>query len=207
MIGVGGLGGGIGSSLAGGGFWHGVGQGLITSGLNHAAHSGALGENLAMSLITGRTRHIFGPDAISIGVEGTVFTPAGGGSVGAEGVLILRGDDIGITVYGEGGVGAGMDVGAGLTGGKYYYTGGLGTFTSKSFGGPYVKANLSFTYGADLGRSVSIAPGNKGSIIGLSATVGVGVPSPLGPWNASIELGGGMTPAYAKSILKKYGFY
>lgn len=94
MIGVGGLSGGIGSSIAGGSFWNGVGQGIITSGLNHAAHSGMLGEGLAASLVTGKVRHMFGPDAT--GFYGSADAAVGGGGHAQKtGVLMRRGKQAG----------------------------------------------------------------------------------------------------------------
>lgn len=47
MVVSGGLGGGISSTIAGGGFWQGFRQGVITSGLNHMAHLAVSGSQVA----------------------------------------------------------------------------------------------------------------------------------------------------------------
>jgi len=81
MIGGGALAGGIGAKIAGGDFWDGARNGAISAGLNHGIHSGLFGEGLMVSSITGRTRHLFGPDAMSF--DGT-FDVSSGVAMGIE---------------------------------------------------------------------------------------------------------------------------
>jgi hypothetical protein len=52
-VGSGGLAGGVGSRIAGGGFWNGFGMGLISSGLNHAAHAVRASIQNAKRLVVG----------------------------------------------------------------------------------------------------------------------------------------------------------
>ena len=63
MVAAGTLSGGVTASMAGGSFWEGVCNGLICSGLNHALHLavGPLNKGLAIAMVTGRIRHMFGP--------------------------------------------------------------------------------------------------------------------------------------------------
>jgi hypothetical protein len=94
-VGGGAVSGGIGSELVGGNFWDGFRNGAISSGLNHGIHTGSFGEGLMMSSITGRTRHLFGPDAISMESVGDVSSGIG---INLEkgGLFILRGKEQGL---------------------------------------------------------------------------------------------------------------
>lgn len=129
MVGLGGLSGGIGSSIGGGSFWRGVGQGLLTSGLNHAAHTGVFGKGLAISLVTGRMRHVFGPDAIAGEVEiGAAAGPAGIRAA-KGGVYALVGPNKGkFYSFTEFGNGAGWDAVLGVSATEFYYTGKASIF-------------------------------------------------------------------------------
>ncbi|MGI9526814.1 MAG: hypothetical protein ACR2MS_06875 [Weeksellaceae bacterium] len=51
-------------------------MGAITAGLNHGLHSGLFGRNAAIAALTGRLRHLWGPDAGII--SGTATVSAGG---------------------------------------------------------------------------------------------------------------------------------
>ncbi len=106
MIGSGSISGGIGAEIGGGDFWDGFRNGAISSGLNHGIHSGVFGRGLMMSSITGRTRHLFGPDAIAIAGTGDV---SAGVNVGLEkgGLAVLRGKDRGLYSLNDMGVGIG----------------------------------------------------------------------------------------------------
>jgi len=182
MIGVGGLSGGIGSSIAGGSFWMGARQGLLTSGLNHAAHSGALGSNVAAALTTGRARHFLGPDALGGGIE---FGGAGGIGANVEvgGIRMMRGSQKGLAKsYLDLGLGGGVDVNAGLTGTKYYYSGGLKHLTfSNAFSG--ISHQLAISAGAlGLDFSGNVSRSNKNALGHRTYSFGVGIglsPSPI----------------------------
>lgn len=105
-IGGGALAGGISSSISGGNFWDGFRNGAISSGLNHGVHMGVFGKGLMIASITGRTRHLFGPDAIAAAV--TVDASAGVAmSVEGGGITILIGKDKGFHTYTDLGMGAG----------------------------------------------------------------------------------------------------
>lgn len=147
MVGIGGLSGGVGSSIAGGSFWRGVGQGLITSGLNHAAHSGMFGEGLAVSMVTGKMRHIVGPDAVGADV-GVDVAGGGGGHAHKIQVLMLRGKESGSTyTLDESGIHGGLAFGAsvGLT--RYYYSGLTTQLDHTAFFGRSWELTLSFGIG------------------------------------------------------------
>ena len=85
QYGVGAVTGGLGSVIGGGDFWQGAAIGAIVTGLNHAAHSGVFGQSLAASLLTGRIRHLFGPDAR--GVTANIDLVGGGGTDQNHGLL------------------------------------------------------------------------------------------------------------------------
>jgi RHS repeat-associated protein len=109
---AGAIGGGIGAEIAGGDFADGVRQGLITGGLNHVVHSGMLGPNIAAASVTGRTRHLFGPDAIAL--TGTVDIALAASIDGEVGKLtILRGSDQGSFPLSDFGIGVGFGVSIG----------------------------------------------------------------------------------------------
>jgi len=178
------LGGGVGSVLGGGDFIQGVGQGLITGGLNHAAHSGFFGDNLAASLITGKTRHLFGPDAVTL---------TGGYSMGAGfatdaeigGVLALRGSDAGqIAPIFDAAVGAGLDFSLSLKHSKFYYSGRASDFKLSFLGGVRYEANLSANFAVKFNRSASYGSINVGGtnqfVLGLGRSIGVSaIPLPV----------------------------
>lgn len=121
VVGSGTLSGELGSPISGGNFWDGARNGAISSGLNRALHSGFFGEGLAMSAITGRTRHLFGPDARSFNL--TVEGSHGGSMATEVGLLkILRGSEAGVYLMKD--VGAGIltdiQVSAGIENSRYF---------------------------------------------------------------------------------------
>jgi len=176
MIGFGGLSGGIGSSIAGGSFWKGVGQGLITSGLNHAAHSGAFGEGLAASLVTGKVRHMFGPDATGFYGSGDAAA-GGGGHAQKTGVLMRRGKQAGsFFAMDESGMHAGLELGVSAGIENYYYSGSTSSFTINSLAGYAWQAGASVGLGSiDVGASISYArSGSNGQhfVLGFGYDIG-----------------------------------
>jgi len=192
MIGIGGLSGGIGSSIAGGSFWMGARQGLITSGLNHAAHSGLFGDNIAASLVSGRVRHMFGPDAISYSAT---LSTGSAVTVGVEGgaLNVLRGGDKGWHSLADASLGGGhvgLGVGGEFT--KLYYSGSRSNITVGRFYGTRTEIVLSASLGA--GPSVSAnavysrnVDGMGGFTFGWGGGLGVGVLNVGGEinWGAS----------------------
>ena len=176
MIALGGLSGGVGSSLAGGSFWKGVGQGLITSGLNHAAHSGIFGEGLAASLLTGRMRHILGPDATGFFGSGDVAV-GGGAHAQKTGVLIRRGKQSGkMFSVDESGLHAGLELGGSVGSENYYYSGKVSQFTVSNLQGYSWQTNISVGIGTlDAGGSFSYArsgPNNSEYVLGYGVDIG-----------------------------------
>ena len=179
-MGGGAISGGIGSAIAAGDFWRGAGIGLISAGLNHGVHNGAFGKNLSMSLRSGRFRHLFGPDAKGFGVDLDMFI-VGGAQVSVEGILMLRGSDTGQTAtVVDAGSGAGLDFSLAGQVTDYYFFGSKRNIRLNSFTGIRHKISLAGTFGIDIGGSISYAPLNKGSLVGLSGSLGVGFPSPFG---------------------------
>jgi len=179
QLAAGAVGGGLGAEIAGGDFVVGMGQGLITGGLNHGIHSGMLGEGLMMASITGRTRHLFGPDAYT----GTgSFNGSAGVNASAEvgGLYITRGKYEGFHPYVDGGIGVGtLEVSWTIEATKLYYSGIVSEITDNTFYGSRVEGNFSvnvcfITVGVT--GLVSILK-NKEFVIGLGMGFGVGVPN------------------------------
>ena len=179
MIGIGGLSGGIGSSLAGGSFWRGVGQGLITSGLNHAAHSGLFGQNFAASLITGRVRHMFGPDAISGSGSLNVSSGVNAGVEGG-GLIVLRGNEKGLHPITDvsGGVGT-IDVSLTAEATSLYYSGSVGNIKASTFYGTRWEGNFSIDVGISVGVNASYARTTGGFVLGIGPSIGIGASASL----------------------------
>ena len=163
------------AKMAGGNFWDGFRNGVISSGLNHAVHTGLFGQGIMMASITGRTRHIFGPDAIS--TSGS-FNGSSGVNLGAEtgGLLVLRGENAGLYPINDISLGIGtVDVSWGVEITKLYYSGSVANIYSETFYGTRVEANLSFDVGVSVGLNASYAylPNNE-FVIGVGYCVGVG---------------------------------
>ncbi|MCE2935794.1 MAG: DUF6443 domain-containing protein [Cyclobacteriaceae bacterium] len=145
-IGTGSITGGITSSISGGNFWDGFRNGAISSSLNHAIHVGALGKGLMMASITGRTRHLFGPDGVQVGGVGDL---AFGGAVTGEISIytLLRGKSAGVYVFSDVGFGMISDIGfsLGLEVSEFYFAGPLQKLVPDTFTGFRTEANLNFT--------------------------------------------------------------
>lgn len=135
--------GGIGSVLGGGNFWAGAGRGLIVTAFNFLAHKidngpkpkkkgsqfkiPRLGFRLQapsphgtlMSIITGQSRHIWGPDAVSISIYGQVSS--GINVTGSYGyIMTMNGKPAYSKMYG-GEIGGGtVNVGGGIVYTEYY---------------------------------------------------------------------------------------
>ncbi|MEL6989140.1 MAG: RHS repeat-associated core domain-containing protein, partial [Bacteroidota bacterium] len=172
MIALGGMSGGIASSLGGGNFWKGLSQGVITSGLNHAAHSGSFGEGLAVSLVTGRARHILGPDAQGLFIAGDVAAGGGAHAQKTE-VSMKRGPQAGerFTIDGSG-LHAGYELGVSAGGENYYFSGSTQSFTINNLTGyGWQLAGSAGAFTLDVGGSVSYA---KSGLNGDQFVIGVG---------------------------------
>ena len=141
-------------------------------GLNHGIHAGVFGEGLMMASITGKTRHLFGPDAMSF--AGT-FDASSGVAMGIEkgGLVVLRGDKAGIYNLNDLGVGVGgITVSAGVEVVKLYTS--SATVMKSHFYGPRYEANLSFTVGCvNIGGTAIYARHSQGFTIGYGVTIGV----------------------------------
>lgn len=150
---------------------------MITSGLNHAAHSGVFGDDVAAALITGKDRHLFGPDA-----RAWMATFGTGSAVTASIELgkleILRGSEKGVHPIcdASGGLGhSGLSVGGEFT--KLYFSGNLSDIKASTFYGPRFEFNGSLSLGAGMGISANaIYSQTKGGfVIGWGAGLNVGV--------------------------------
>ena len=189
MIGVGGLGGGIGSSIGGGNFWTGFGQGLLTSGLNHGAHDGWFGENIAAALWSGHTRHLFGPDAMSIEFAlGMGLGPAS--DTGLGGLAVLRGVDAGkVTGIFDGGIGVASEFSADVSVTKLYHdAASIQGISIKDFLGARYTYSVGLGIGAAAGVKASYSRGNNHRILGLGIELGVGF-APVGGLGAALNYG------------------
>ena len=180
-IGGGAFAGGVGASIAGGDFWDGFRNGAISAGLNHAVHAGVFGKGLAIAAVTGRTRHLRGPDAIA---GALTFDASSGISMSAEGggIALLVGNEKGFYSYTDIGMGAGLiSVSGGLELVELYSSSSISEVGIKDFSGSRLEINVS------------------GSILGLSVG-GTGVvarhTNELGQRTGGITLGIGVTVAY-----------
>ena len=174
-IGSSGVSGGVGSVIAGGNFIDGFRQGLISGGLNHGVHAGWFGQNIAMAAITGRTRHIFGPDATAI--SGNISAGVGLGISAEKGALfMLRGQDAGkIFAFDDWGLGASLASASGsIEICKLYYSGNS-DFSKDVFYGTRLEANLAVDAGISVGVTGLYSSLDNGNfVIGLGANAGVG---------------------------------
>lgn len=187
-VGGGAVSGGIGSELVGGNFWDGFRNGAISSGLNHGIHTGSFGEGLMMSSITGRTRHLFGPDAISMESVGDVSSGIG---INLEkgGLFILRGKEQGLYSLNDLGVGiGGITVSGGVEVMKYYDS-AANVLKSHFYGNRY-EGNLSLTVcSANVGVTGVVARHSDGFTIGYGSTFALDAI----PFNIGFSLNKGVT--------------
>jgi hypothetical protein len=158
-------------------------------------HSGLMRDDIAMSVITGKTRHLFGPDAVGLGGNLEAATAAAGSSLGVDAILIKRGPHKGeIIAIGSAALAAGFDVSASVVVTKYYFSGSLKFLKPSSFEGSFLSISAAFTFGIDIGAKASwsyveTVKNNFAYMYSLSYSLGVGIPSPFGPWNASANVG------------------
>lgn len=151
MYAAGAMGGGLGSYISGGDVANGVGMGIITTALNHSLHSAAssgfFGKNVKAAVHSGRSRHLFGPDATYQGVGGSIY---GLGGVFFEfgSINMLRGSEAGTSVgYRNFGTGIGVSMSAGGTSGSIYYSGSKSSFNSRLISGRFI----GYTFGVSAG--------------------------------------------------------
>lgn len=153
--------------------------------MNHAVHSGLLGRNIAAAAITGRTRHLFGPDAYALMLTGDLFL---GTSVSGEGgVLVVQRGEIGIHEIMDGGAGLGLACGLGIEATDLYYNGPVDKVTANQFLGPRFELAASGAFGGlSVGGVLLFAPleGNTW-VIGIGSTIGVDA--------IPVRVGGGAT--------------
>lgn len=191
IVGSGAISGGVGAEIAGGDFWDGFRNGAISSGLNHGIHSGLLGEGLMMSSITGRTRHLLGPDAIAIAGTGDVSS---GVSVGIEkgGIVVLRGNERGIYSLNDVGIGiGGITVSAGAEVMRLYSSAGK-VLRSHFYGNRY-EGNLSVTiFDVSVGVTGTLSRHSDGYTVGLGHTIGLDAM----PFNIGFNVNKGVTTQY-----------
>ncbi|GAB5399342.1 MAG: hypothetical protein Aureis2KO_09270 [Aureisphaera sp.] len=186
QIASGGISSGITSEIQGGSFAKGFTTGIIVSGLNHGLHRGAQATIWPFpGKYFGRLRHLMGPDAVVLGINGDIAGPTGGADVSTGVLLILRGPAAGTAVpVTDLAVAFGLDISIGVNFGELYFTGHASDIKVDTFLG--ARFGLDFAvnvYGLDLGVGATFAPSpdpNDGTfenaVIGVSATVGVGVP-------------------------------
>ncbi|MGI5914625.1 MAG: hypothetical protein ACOX5K_07915 [Bacteroidales bacterium] len=175
MVGGGALSGGTGSELAGGNFWDGFRNGAISSGLNHGIHTGVFGEGLMMASITGKTRHLFGPDAIA---RTGGFSVSSGVHAGAETgrLRVLRGDDAGSYPLNDVGFGAGGIEGTlAYEKTNLYYSGAAANIKAETFYGLRWEGNFGAGAIAAIGYTgiYSALPNNE-FVVGIGYSIGVG---------------------------------
>ena len=193
-VGGGALAGGVGSTLCGGSFWDGFRNGAISSGLNHAVHTGVFGKGLMMASITGRTRHLSGPDAETCE---PVADASAGMNVGLEvgGIRILQGPDKGSYPMTDLGIGAGtFTASVGLESVEFYSTESV--VTKGDFEGARWETNGSISVcGISIGGSIvrSNHYDNNGRITGRTYGIGISIGFDAMPFNASVNVNYGGT--------------
>lgn len=173
---AGGISGGVGSRIAGGKFWDGFRNGAISAGLNHGLHEGYFGENLAATAITGKFRHLFGPDAVLY--SGDVTSAMGLGAKMEKGYLItLRGKQAGGEwIEGVAGV-TGLPTFSGeISQTKLYYSGKINNIKVSTFTGKYYEFNAGATMGISVGAHVSYSKvqNTNNFVLGIGYNLGVG---------------------------------
>ncbi|XLS28975.1 RHS repeat-associated core domain-containing protein [Flavobacteriaceae bacterium M23B6Z8] len=172
-----GLAGGLGSKIADGNFLDGVRQGLTTGLLNHGLHAMWFGMDIHAATVTGKFRHIFGPDAIA--VSGSIAAGMGLGFTKGKGALIIKRGYNANSVYeiDDHGVGASTpsaSVSVGVT--KLYYSGNL-KFTNEVFLGD--RGELNIGVGAVVSGSISysyspVKFSNGNFVYGIGLSLGLG---------------------------------
>jgi hypothetical protein len=133
------------------------------------------GEGLMMSAITGRTRHLFGPDAI---VTTASLNGSAGVNVGAEtgGLEVLRGSETGWYPINDVSSGVGLlDISLSLEVTKLYYSGSVRNIYANTFYGNRWEGNFSFVAGGSVGLNViySRLP-SKEFVVGYGISYGIG---------------------------------
>lgn len=207
-VGGGALAGGVGSSLCGGSFWDGFRNGAISSGLNHAIHIGALGKGLMMASITGRTRHLFMPDAIA--AAATLDASAGiAMGIEAGGITILVGKDKGFKPYEDLGMGAGgITASLGVELVSLYSSSATSEVGFDDFSGPRWEGNFSVTaFDVNVGGTATFSKHydehdnwNGEYTIGIGVSLGVDAM----PFNANLNINYGASNVGNLNGLKEY---
>jgi hypothetical protein len=168
--------GGVGSHLTGGNFWQGAVTGGIVAGLNHELHDmgdppykPSFTEKLiynimpklvkfryfVISQFTGQSRHMYGPDAISV-IKNVAGGAIVGGTAGAGGIYVTRGIDKGFYSFGDVGFGvSSISISTGFSLGEYFYGGSLSNMSSQTFSGNRFEVGFSIDVGFSLGFSAS----------------------------------------------------
>jgi RHS repeat-associated protein len=185
-----GLSGGLGSVIGGGNFIDGVRQGLITGTLNHGVHSGWFGTRVAIAAVTGRIRHLFGADALSITING-IAAPVLGIKMEKGVLLVLRGPDAGTAFSLDGLAGViGLPTLSGeISITELYYSGSLKSISMDVLTGSYVEFNLGGDLGISLGSHVSYSDAGQGQItLGIGVSYGIGF-SPVLGLDANVQIG------------------
>lgn len=198
VIGGGAIAGGVSSSICGGSFWDGFRNGAISSGLNHAVHAGVFGKGLAIASMTGRTRHLWGPDAKAY--AGSLEVSAGiATSAEVGGIEIFVGKYKGFHPYSEIGMGAGgLSTSLGVDMIEMYSTSSVSEVQLDDFSGSFEKISLSGTVlpFISIGASASISY-HQGNANNLGFTIGIGHSVSLDPMpvNANFTITHGASKA------------
>lgn len=202
-IGGGALAGGVGASVAGGDFWDGFRNGAISAGLNHAVHAGVFGKGLMIASITGRGRHLFGPDArtAEIVLDASAVTNVG---IEIGGIEIFEGPDKGWHSYIDLGIGAGgFTASVGLESVEFYSS--EATVTKYDFSGSRWEANAGVSvFGVSVGGSVVYSEHrtNLGIKTGYTIGIGTSIGMDIMPFNISGNVNYGGTTIGGNTISK-----
>lgn len=179
-----------GAAIGGGNVSRGASYGAIAATLNHSAHSGALGQNIAASLITQRLRHVFGPDAtaLALAVDGYII----GGMGGEVGILCIHRGSVDIVPIMDGGFGWGLSAGFSIETTSLYYSGSVGEISQEAFLGSRGELVISGSVaGFTVGAVGIYAPSINGNfVVGAGRVIGIdAIPLPI-KVGGSFNLGG-----------------
>ena len=126
---------------------------MISAGLNHAVHSGGFRGRLAISIITGRLRHLIGPDGFIFSsianLSGIISTEIEGG-----GMFVRIKDGMVAVPFRELGVGLGWveaSVSEGIT--ELYHSGLISEISIDDYYGIRWEGNVGVEAGVSFGRS------------------------------------------------------
>lgn len=145
--------------------------------------------------ITGRYRHLFGPDAVALSINANASVGAVAKVEGGV-LLVLDGVDSGKSyLYQDFGIGAGMASAAINVSVTSLYYSGTGSFKHDVFLGLRYEANVGADFGVGIGLTGIYAPLTGGEfVIGFGTSVGLGISATIIDGNLNLGQTSRTTP-------------